>query len=43
MQNFSSLVAGEHFQIWGWMEWSRKMCIFSRKLAIYLGNDERYS
>jgi len=26
VQNFSDLVQGRHFQIWGWMEGCGKMC-----------------
>jgi len=31
MQNFTGLVQVEHFQIRGWMDWVRQMCVFQRK------------
>jgi len=30
MQKFGDVVLGEHFQIWGWMDGGRKMCVLRK-------------
>jgi len=40
MQNFSHLVLGEDFQVWGWMNMEVGKCAFSTENWPYLRNSE---